>query len=199
MMKFSTFLLVAWASVNVTQAADLRAPVDLENTLVLPAKVRNPRFKMLYMNVDERLGGDGLVLPLGNRLNKPVKWSDVIAAQDDEASKNTLRGFLSAHGHGEGEAAGSTTGVVNTYANVKVPVFAMGITDRLTAAVAMPVTHVEVNADTGFARSAQGQAFVNELAASDPVKAKEAEENYKNGNTQTVTVAELMMLSADDD
>jgi hypothetical protein len=30
-------------------------------------------------------------------------------------------------------------------------------------------------------------------------RAKEAEENYKNGNTQTVTVAELMMLSADDD
>jgi len=30
-------------------------------------------------------------------------------------------------------------------------------------------------------------------------RAKEAEENYKNGNTQTVTVAELMALSADDD
>ena len=37
--------------------ADLRAPVDLENTMVLPARVSNPRFKMLYMNVDERLGG----------------------------------------------------------------------------------------------------------------------------------------------
>ena len=155
--------------------ADLRAPVDLENTMVLPARVSNPRFKMLYMNVDERLGGDGLVLPLGNRLNKPVKWSDIIAAQDDETAKNTLRGFLAAHKHGESDAAGSTTGVVNTYANVKVPVFAMGITGRLTAAVAVPVTHVEVNADTGFTRSAQGQAFINALAASDPVKAKEAE------------------------
>ena len=30
-------------------------------------------------------------------------------------------------------------------------------------------------------------------------RAKESEENYKNGNTQTVTVAELMMLSSDDD
>ncbi len=30
-------------------------------------------------------------------------------------------------------------------------------------------------------------------------RAREAEENYKNGNTQTVTVAELMMLSANDD
>jgi hypothetical protein len=30
-------------------------------------------------------------------------------------------------------------------------------------------------------------------------RAREAEENYKNGNTQTVTVTELMMLSADDD
>ncbi|MEI6428673.1 MAG: hypothetical protein WCO45_09865 [Pseudanabaena sp. ELA607] len=27
-------------------------------------------------------------------------------------------------------------------------------------------------------------------------RAREAEENYRNGNTQTVTVAELMMLSA---
>jgi hypothetical protein len=30
-------------------------------------------------------------------------------------------------------------------------------------------------------------------------RAREAEENYRNGNTQTVTVAELMMLSANDD
>ena len=30
-------------------------------------------------------------------------------------------------------------------------------------------------------------------------RAKEAKENYKNGNTQTVTVAELMMLSSEDD
>jgi hypothetical protein len=30
-------------------------------------------------------------------------------------------------------------------------------------------------------------------------RAREAEENYRNGNTQTVTVAELMALSADDD
>jgi hypothetical protein len=30
-------------------------------------------------------------------------------------------------------------------------------------------------------------------------RAKEAEENYKNGNTQTATVAELMRLSSDDD
>ena len=30
-------------------------------------------------------------------------------------------------------------------------------------------------------------------------RAREAEENYKNGNTQIVTVAELMMLSANDD
>ena len=159
-------------------AGDLKAPFDFENTLVLPANVRNPRFKDLIMFVDERIGGDGTVSPLGNRLNKPVTWKDVVDAQDDSTQKAVLQGYLASKGISGDGTAGATNGVVNTYANIKVPVLAWGITSRFTLAVAVPVYHVEVNADTGFGISQDGQKFLDSLP--DPVKRREAEIKFNN-------------------
>lgn len=180
-MKGLAFLTSAALSICFSipsQCSDLKAPFDFENSSVLPARIRNPRFKNLIMFVDEKIGGDGIVEPLGARLNKPVKWQDVIDAQDDQTQKTTLEGFLASRGIPKDGSAGSTTGIVNTYANVRVPIFAMGITDKLTLAVAVPVYHVEVNASTGFMKSNDGQRFVDSLP--DPVKAKEAEEKMND-------------------
>lgn len=182
-MNLRSSLLVAVSCLGLVaqaRAADLRSSFDFENSLVLPSGVRNPRFKNLIMSMDERITGEGLVQPLGNRLNKVVTWGDVLDAQDDDAQRATLEGFLAAKGIRRDGSAGSTTGVVNTYANVKVPVFALGVTDWYTLAVAVPVTHVEVNADTSFARSEDGQSFVNHLAETDPVKGWEAARKLNN-------------------
>lgn len=161
-------------------AADLRAPFDFETTAVLPQGVRNPRFKNLIMPMDQKFGGSGGVEPLGYKLNKVVSWQDVIDGQTDPTLRAVTEGKIDSLGFSKNGAAGRTAGVVNTYANVRVPVFAVGVTPRLTMAVAIPVLDVQVNADTGFASTAEGQQLISSIREDDPEKAKEAQDKLNN-------------------
>lgn len=161
-------------------AGDLRAPFDFETTAVLPRGVRNPRIRALVSTMDERFSSGGGTEPLGAKLNKSVTWQDVIDSKDDSTERALVEGKVGSLGFSKGDSAGNTTGVVNTYLNVKVPVFAIGVTDKLMMAVAVPVVDVEVNADTGFQKSQQGQEFVNSVGESDPEKGREAADNLNN-------------------
>jgi len=155
--------------------ANLSAPPALETTLTLPVSVRNPRFLNVVTQIDTKFAGDGGLEPLGNRLNKRVTWRDVLDAQSDEVQKNLVRAVLNDNGLSLDGSPGNATGVVKTYANVKVPVLAMGLTDRLTAAVVVPVVSIDVAVDTGFIHSsAEGQRFINHICDSSPDKCNEA-------------------------
>lgn len=165
---------------TIVFAGDLRAPFDFETTAVLPQGVRNPRFKNLIMSVDEKFGGSGGVEPLGYKLNKGVSWQDVIDGQTDPTLKAITEGKIASLGFSKSGEAGKTSGVVNTYANVKVPVLAIGVTPRLTMAVAVPVMDIEVNADTGFASTSEGRQLVESIREDDPEKAKEAQDKLNN-------------------
>lgn len=166
---FSLFLGAAAA-----QAGDLRSPFDFESVAVLPKGVRNPRFKNLIMYMDERFGGNGGIEPLGNKLNKPVSWRDVIDGQDDATLKAVTQGKVQQLGFALDDTAGSTSGVVNTYVNAKVPVMAVGVTEKLTMALAVPVMTIQVNADTGLQKSAQADQLIESVASNDPYKGDES-------------------------
>ncbi|MEW6055064.1 MAG: hypothetical protein AB1540_00490 [Bdellovibrionota bacterium] len=167
-------LALPGTSLDSASAADLRAPFDFETTAVLPKGVRNPRFKDLILFMDEKYGDTGGIEPLGGKLNKTITWQDVIDGQENDFKKAKVEGVLRDLNFGNDEAAGASTGVVNTYANVKVPVFAMGVTEKLTMAVAVPVVDVQVNADTGLIKSAQGEAFVKSICETDPAECNRA-------------------------
>lgn len=171
---------VGLLSIASAMAGDLRAPFDFETTAVLPRGVRNPRFKVLVSTMDERFGSGGGTEPLGARLNKTVTWQDVIDSKDDPTERAIVEGKVGSLGFSKNDSAGTSAGVVNTYMNVKVPVLAMGVTEKLTMAVAVPVVDVEVNADTGFQKSQQGQDFVNSVGETDPEKGREAADNLNN-------------------
>lgn len=166
-LSFGLSVLVCALGAGSALAGDLKSPFELETAAVLPKGVRNPRFKNLFMQVENRYNGVGQVEPLGQKLNKRVTWADILSSQDDDTKRATVKGLLSANSIAlDGEGPGQTTGVVNTYANVKVPVLAWGITERLTTALAVPIMRVEVSADTGFVASGDGQNFVNGAAKS---------------------------------
>jgi hypothetical protein len=152
-----SFLVGALAAALVSgagaQAADLKAPFELESTKVLPAQVRNPRLKNLVMTVDTRFNGIGEAEPLGNKLNKAVTWADIADSGETPEDKETTRGFLEQKGIDLQGLVGSSSGQVSTLANVMVPVLAMGVTDRWTLALAVPIYDVQVNVDTGFRRA----------------------------------------------
>lgn len=161
-------------------AGDLKAPFDFETTAVLPAGVRNPRFKNLVTYMDTKFGGSGGAEPLGYKLNKVVSWQDVINGQKDDIQKAVVEGKVGSLGFDKNSAAGSTSGVVNTYANIKVPVFAMGVTERLTMAVAVPVVSVDVNADTGFLATEQGRTFARSVCEGGADKCAEVERKFND-------------------
>ncbi|MBI3556577.1 MAG: transporter, partial [Deltaproteobacteria bacterium] len=147
---------------------------------VLPAGVRNPRIKDIVMYMDEKFGGNGGAEALGQKLNKTVSWRDVIDGGDDATLKAMTQGKVQQLGFNLDDQAGSTTGVVNTYVNVKVPVIAAGITDKLTVALAVPIVTVQVNADTGLAKSPQADQLIASVCESDPDKCQESSAKLNN-------------------
>lgn len=148
-------------------AADLKAPFELENAKTLPKGVRNPRYKYLTMSVADKYNGLGVAEPLGRRLNKTLTFADLIESKDYEEDKAKIRAILSEQGMTESDSPGRTTGVVASVATVQVPVLAMGVTPRWTLAVAAPVMTIDIAATTGFVASAQGQQFIDAACAKD--------------------------------
>lgn len=182
----------------VADAGDLKAPFELESAAVLPKGVGNPRLKNLWMGIDARYSDAGVAEPLGQKLNKRLGWGDVLDGADNDAQRAEIRGVLQAYGIDEdGGGPGATSGVVNTFATVRVPVLAYGINERLTVAVAVPIVNVDVSVDKGFLRSGIGAQFVagaakcdpaqtaagtaDPAACPDPAKGAEAAEKLNNG------------------
>ncbi|HTL11159.1 MAG TPA: hypothetical protein VL588_01645 [Bdellovibrionota bacterium] len=179
--------VIAAAQSGPAMAANLTAPFDIENTAVLPKGVRNPRFKNIMIPLETKFNDNGVVEPLGQPLNKRVTWNDIVEAQTTTEDKNLVAGSVSSMGMSGTDSPGSTTGQVNTAVDVKVPVLAMGVTDRLTLAVAVPVYHVDISTATGFVKSDQGQAFVNDVCSSDPTKCNDAKRKLDDAINQKLT------------
>ena len=186
--SFSLILVALCVEVGGSSlwAADLKAPLEFETTKVLPKGVRNPRFKNVFMSIENRFNGVGQIEPLGVKLNKGVTWDALLDKQETDAKREKLKGLIGASdvSLASSSGPGSTTGVVNTLIDVKVPVLAWGVTDRLTLAVAVPIMKVQISADTGFESNEDGNRFLNTLSAQDPVKADEVKGALTNGIQQ---------------
>lgn len=173
-------------------AADLKAPFELETAQVLPSGVRNPRFKNLFMSVEDKFNGAGAVEPLGQKLNKRVSWGDILQTQATEFDRNMIRGVLADSDNGVSDptdegSPGFTTGQVNTFADVKVPVLAWGLSERWTLALAVPVMKVDISAATGFSRSEDGQKFIDAVCETNPEKCNDAARKLNDAVNQKLT------------
>jgi hypothetical protein len=169
-------------------AVDLSSPFGLETTKVLPKGIGNPRFIDITTGVDTKFNGLGLSEPLGAPLFKVVTWDQVMQTQVDDAKRATIQGVIQANGL-QGLSPGNTTGSVSTFANVKVPALAYGITDRFTLAVAVPIVNVDVNASTGFNANGVGVAFVNAAADNSPALGAEASQKLNDSVNQKLVWA----------
>ncbi len=183
LLKFAVGLSLVLQGTTRALALDLTAPIALESSQVLPGGVKDPRFLNILMSIDTKFDGAGQSVPLGDPLNQQVRWTDVISIQsnvDAGAVRSTLRSAgLDANG-----SPGSTTGQVNTFVNVKVPALAVGVTDKLTVAIALPIMNVSIAADTGFVRSAEGQSWVDQLCTLSIDQCNQAADKLNNSVNQ---------------
>jgi hypothetical protein len=172
-------LMIALSAIQSASAFDLKAPFELENAMTLPGGIRNPRFRLITFAVEDKFNDLGVAQPLAQRLNKTVTWGDLINAQKTAADKASIQGVLADSGSGISDPSltgspGATTGEVNTAAQIMIPILAFGITEKLTAAVALPIVKVDISAATGFDKSDDGQKFIDAACATNPEKCNDA-------------------------
>ena len=161
-------------------ALQLASPLGLETAATLPAHVGNPRFLDVDTAMDQTYDGTGQVQPLGYQLNKPITFQQMLVTQTP-AKQGEIQGLMAAQGLNLNDSPGSTTGQVNTYANIFVPVLAYGISDRFTIAVAVPIVHVDVSVAQGFNASTSGNALLTSAAAhTNTVAATDAQNQMNN-------------------
>lgn len=153
---------------------DLQAPFTLETSQVLPGGIRNPRFIDFSMTAGQRFRSDGSIEPLGALLNRPITWNDVFDSQDSKTTAKGIVDIIKKAGLDPTGIAGQATGVVNARIDVRVPVIGVGITDKLTMALAVPIVNAQISASSGFIRSPGGQASVDEIGKISPERANYA-------------------------
>lgn len=168
------------STIQFVQAGGLAAPFEVESTAVLPSSIRNPRYKNVNTWVDEKFNSFGKKESLGSKLNKMVDWNAIISSQSNETKKNLLKGTLDNQNLSSADSVGNITGAVNAYVNVNVPVFAYGLKDNWTIALAVPVYKVDLSVDSGFVLNQNTQYFINNLNKTDPVKGADMSNQLTN-------------------
>jgi hypothetical protein len=131
-------------------AGNLTLPMQFESASVLPPKIRNFRMQTASTEISEKFTDGGAIDGLGYRLNRSISYSDLIdglPAQDDRAS---LRGLVQSKNHSLDSSVGDTFGVVNARVTTTIPIFAYGVTEKWTLALAIPIVYTNVNVDTGW-------------------------------------------------
>lgn len=190
------FLFLCFLFPTLAFASDLMAPFTLENSRVLPPGVRNPHYLEFFGSLQTRYDGAGNLIPLGFRTNVRATWKDVLETQSDEAQRNMVRAILNDNHLDPDGSPGNTTGAVNVHADVKAPVFAMGLTDRLTVAVVVPVVTLDAKVDTGFVKSADGQRFVSAVCEQSPEQCNDAAAKLNRATDQKIELYHYQPLTS---
>jgi hypothetical protein len=153
-----------------------------ESTKVLPKGVRNLDIRSIYTQTSEKTDLHGDKVSLAVDLYKSLKLSNVL--QGEEGLKKTqLAAFMLARGFKETDSVGDFRASLNAQINVWAPVFAWGITDRLTLAGALPYYSTSTDINVGFKTNAGGDALLK--AFEDPAvnyyyAAVEASDKFAN-------------------
>ncbi|MBF0301312.1 MAG: hypothetical protein HQK51_21580 [Oligoflexia bacterium] len=173
--KYYLSLLLTFIFCSQVIATDLKPPIDLPSAQVLPKGVRNFRYKGLNVNGNEKFNNQGEQRILADPFFKELTFRDLLDTSkeeidrkdpiNDEIDKAMLRGYLESNGYNLDDNVGTTTGAVSVAAYGHVPIFAYGLTDALTLAVAVPVVKYKFNVATGFAKKNNIQNATDSLAA----------------------------------
>ena len=130
-------------------AGDLKAPFAFPTSQVLPEGIRNFSTKGLLATATEKYDGSGNVVSLGNPLNSTISFQKVMDSKREAWEKSAIEDVMNFLGKNPEDTFGRATGNVNVVATARVPVFAMGITKKLTLALAVPVVKSDMKVALG--------------------------------------------------
>jgi len=181
------FLILNILLVNSLVFAGISRPSGLESTTVLPKNIRNATFRMMLLPTYDKFNNLGQDVGTGDAFNRIVTINDFIDGLDNEDDKVLLKSDLAVKGYNDLEAsAGNTTGVVNVSAVASVPVLAIGVSKKLTMAVAVPYINADVKVDTGFVASSLLKEYSKTLESTKANKYDEARSKSSNAVVRKV-------------
>ncbi len=167
-MRAFTILLAAFAAimVNEAHAAGLFSPMGVDSASVMPKGIRSFRLAGFTSEIQDKYDASGSVQPLANSFNKPFTWNKLINSRPDAGERGYLRGGLQSEGINLDSPIGDSAGLVNARLTSFVPVFAYGITDKVTLGMGLPIVYSRTHVATGSSFNATGQANLNTIMAS---------------------------------
>ena len=136
-------------SASVVLANPIQTPFILPTAKVLPKGVRNLSYKGAIVNASRKFDETGQSVVLADPFFQPLSFQKIMEGETDPAKRGLIEDTMNALGSSPDESFGNTTGQVNAKVNAHVPVFAWGITKRITVAAVIPVIKSSVNVDTG--------------------------------------------------
>lgn len=142
----------------------LFAPFSMDSAEVMPKGVTRFGVSGFTTEVRDKYDGFGNSVVLGDGFNKTISWGELIDATPAGIERGQFKGGLEALGVDMGTAAGETRGIATSRVTAAVPVFAWGVTEKLTLGLAAPVIYSAVNVSTGWTANADFQATINRLA-----------------------------------
>ena len=147
-MKYLAILaFILCGNLLTVQAADLRPPFALPNAEVLPKGVRNISYKNIVGSANEKYNDQRQRALIAEPFFKELTFKYIIEGQVDPVDKGSIYQTMLAMGASEEDSLGVSTGQVNVEAHVHAPTFAMGLTDKWTLALAVPIVESSVNMD----------------------------------------------------
>ncbi len=130
-------------------AANLSAPIGLSSANVLPKGVRNVSIKGVIASGQEKYGSAGNQTILADPLFTQLTFQNLLDGNDNNKEQAEIIAAMAQAGAELDDSLGTTTGQINLKANVTVPVFAFGLSEKLTGAIAIPVVRTSLNVNTG--------------------------------------------------
>lgn len=191
-MNFKVILSIITTSSII--AGNLGAPIALPAAKVMPKGVRNLTIKGVSATGTDKYNSSGEITVLSDPFFQPLSFEKIIAGTEDPSKQGEIEAAMLKVGATESDSFGDVSGQVNLDAMVTVPVFAWGVTEKFTAAIAVPVIKTSLNVDTAVNQN--NAALYNKMLGelnlapdkkaefveklSNPVNSKASEYGYKD-------------------
>lgn len=167
-MKKTILGIALFAVTSSAYAGSLLAPFAQSSARVMPQGVRNLNYKGLFIAQEGKFDSAGNKTILADPFFTDIQLGTMISGSYYGSDAGKLKSVMDKMGATESDIFGQTIGQVNVSALANVPILAWGITEKFTAAIAVPVTFTSINVDTGVVHNNQAlyDAFLAAVASS---------------------------------
>lgn len=142
-----------------------QAAFAFEDAKVMPQNIRRLTYRFVLSDISEKTDGTATAFPISRPLSKALTFKDIVRGEKDAVRNALTSAFVDAEGFQMSDAAGYFAADVKTRVQVSAPIFAYGLTNKTTLAVAVPVYRMQTSAEVSFQASDNGQQFINRLAS----------------------------------